>query len=579
MTWSLASFLLLGLALLAGFAWYERSKPSAKVLALVATLSALAALGRIAFAPLPNVKPTTDIVLLAGAVLGGPAGFAVGAVAALTSNLVFGEGPWTPWQMAAWGGCGLLGAAVLRPRNGRLPGRWTLAAVGALAGLAFGLVLDFSDWLLYLPHTPGAFLARSATSLPWNLAHALGNAVFALAFGPALGRALLRFRARFEVTWRPAPAAVASVLGAIVVLAGLGASAPAARAASSSSYLRAAQHADGGWGSTRSASSSPLYSGWAALALASVGENPADQREGGASALDYLRKTVGTQRRTGDLERTLLVLGAAGASPRSFGGRDLLAALLRHRRRDGSFDGQVNLTAFGVLALRAVGAPAGPNSARWLLRQQDRDGGWNFFRRGAGSDVDDTGGVLEALAASGHGSGRAVDRAVAYLARTQGRDGGFPASFGPSNAQSTAFAVQGLVAAGRDPGRLRRRGGRSPLEYLRSLTGSDGSIRYSRASGQDPVWVTAQAVLALRRMPFPLRAVGGQAATSGSAHAAAARGTQRNAKAKAKAARRSRRAHRSSRDRAARTAARASSVPLLARSAGAFCALLLAPTR
>ena len=66
-----------------------------------ATLAALAALGRVAFAPLPNVKPTTDIVLIAGYALGGAPGFVVGAVAALASNLFFGQGPWTPWQMAA----------------------------------------------------------------------------------------------------------------------------------------------------------------------------------------------------------------------------------------------------------------------------------------------------------------------------------------------------------------------------------------------------------------------------------------------------------------------------------------------
>ena len=73
------------------------------MLALVATLAALAALGRIAFARCPNVKPTTDIVLLAGYALGGAPGFAVGAVPALASNLFFGQGPWTPWQMAGWG--------------------------------------------------------------------------------------------------------------------------------------------------------------------------------------------------------------------------------------------------------------------------------------------------------------------------------------------------------------------------------------------------------------------------------------------------------------------------------------------
>ncbi len=55
MSWMAGSLLILGAALAAGFAWYERSHPSARVLALIATLAALAAIGRIAFAPLPNV--------------------------------------------------------------------------------------------------------------------------------------------------------------------------------------------------------------------------------------------------------------------------------------------------------------------------------------------------------------------------------------------------------------------------------------------------------------------------------------------------------------------------------------------
>ena len=74
MTWQLTTFTLLALVLGLGFAWYERTHPSSKVLAMVATLAALAALGRIAFAPLPNVKPTTDIVFLTGYVLGGAGG-------------------------------------------------------------------------------------------------------------------------------------------------------------------------------------------------------------------------------------------------------------------------------------------------------------------------------------------------------------------------------------------------------------------------------------------------------------------------------------------------------------------------
>ena len=112
MSWQLVSFLILAGVLLGGFAWYERSRPPAQVVSLVAALAALAIAGRIAFAAFPNVKPTTDIVIFAGYALGGAAGFAVGALTALVSNFWFGQGPWTPWQMAGWGMCGLLGAGL-----------------------------------------------------------------------------------------------------------------------------------------------------------------------------------------------------------------------------------------------------------------------------------------------------------------------------------------------------------------------------------------------------------------------------------------------------------------------------------
>ena len=203
MSWQVASFAVLGLVLVAGFAWYERVQPSSRVLALVATLAALAALGRVAFAPLPNVKPTTDIVLLSGLALGGAPGFAVGAIAALASNLVFGQGPWTPWQMAAWGLCGLLGAALGTATGRRVP-RLPLALFCGALGLLFGAIMDLSTFTTFSgEHTLGQYLAISTTSLPFNVAHAVGNVVFCLAFGPALVRALERFRARLNITWIP----------------------------------------------------------------------------------------------------------------------------------------------------------------------------------------------------------------------------------------------------------------------------------------------------------------------------------------------------------------------------------------
>ena len=245
MSWIVASMAILGAALVAGFACYERRHPTSRVLALVATLAALAALGRIAFAPLPNVKPTTDIVLISGYVLGGAPGFAVGAVAALTSNLFFGQGPWTPWQMVAWGLVGVAGAALARAA-GRDLGRVPLAVACGAAGLLYGAIMNVSLWVTYSGgHTWAALAAYFGTSLWFDVAHVVGNVFFCLAFGPVLVKALARYRTRFEVRWVPVAAAVAA---ALVVAAGAMAQPADASTGSSARYVLRAQNRDGGWG-------------------------------------------------------------------------------------------------------------------------------------------------------------------------------------------------------------------------------------------------------------------------------------------------------------------------------------------
>jgi prenyltransferase beta subunit len=513
-SWELASFVLLFCALAAGFAWYERAHPSSKVLALVATLAALAALGRVAFAPLPNVKPTTDIVLLSGYALGGAPGFVVGAAGALASNLFFGQGPWTPWQMGAWGLVGVIGAG-LGVTTGRRLGRAPLAAVCFLAGFLYGAILDLSTWVTFSgEHTLGQFIAFSGTSLPFNVAHAVGNLLFCLAFGPAFVRALTRFRERFEVRFealRATPAAGALVLVALVLaLAALPAAPSSAQrdpTASAARYLLRAQNPDGGFGPRPRQGSAPLETAWASIGLAATGRRPS------AKTGRFLAAGAPGLSDTGDIERTILALVAAGRSPSRAAGVDLVARLLARRRPDGSFERLVNRTAFAVLALRAAGRSPRDRTLRraaaWVEGQQNRDGGWNFGGRGAPSGIDDTAGAVQALAAAGRRRRAAVARAASFLVRRQNPDGGFPLQPGAgSNAQSTAWAVQALVAAGRDPDRVRRGGSRSPLGYLRTLAAPDGSVRYSRTSAQTPVWVTAQALTALARRAFPIRAPG-----------------------------------------------------------------------
>jgi energy-coupling factor transport system substrate-specific component len=511
MTWQLGSVLVLTAALAIGFAWYERSRPPARVLALVAALAALGAIGRVAFAAFPNVKPTSDIVLFSGYALGGAPGFAVGALSALVSNVFLGQGPWTPWQMAAWGIVGLGGALFGRLMRGREPSRLLLALVCGFAGFLFGAIMDLYQWTLAAEHTLSSYLAVSATSLPFNVLHALGNVAFALVIGPAFIRALERYRRRFEVRWlAAAPATAAVALAALVVLAvpSHATAAPPADVAPSIGravhYLRFSQNADGGFGPARRQGSTTLHTGWTALALAAAGRNPRDVRQRGHSIADYIDAHDASLSDIGELERTLLVLRSAGLPP-SVGGRNLLAALIAKQRGNGSF-GTINHTAFGLLALRASGrktrSPEVRRAVRYLLRVQNNDGGFGFSTNAA-SDVDDTGSALQAIAAAGRRHSPAVGRAVRYLRKAQRPDGGFGQMLvSDSNAQSTAFAIQGFVAAGRNPRKLKRT--RTPIEYLKSLQASDGSIRYSRTSAQTPVWVTAQALNGLEAKPYPL---------------------------------------------------------------------------
>jgi energy-coupling factor transport system substrate-specific component len=535
-SWQIATLAIVVVALAACFWWYERSGPSSKEVALVATMAALAALGRDAFAALPDVKPTTAIVLICGYAFGAGPGFAVGAVGALASNIFLGQGSWTPWQMLAWGIVGVAGAALGRTLARRSLGRLPLALCCALAAELFNLIIDLYTWSQGGTHTLAAYGAWLASALSFDVTHVVASFLFGLAFGPALLRMLMRARARMEIVWEPAPVASTALVTAIalVVLAGLATARPvpavaaagvqpAARATVASeavaggvetsreiAYLQAAQNPDGGFGEAPGQASSELYSGWAAMGLAAAGRNPLSVRRDGHSVLDALRGEASSLEGAGDLERTILALHACGVSVHELPGGDPVKRLLAFRDRDGSFGELSNLTAFAVFALRAAGYATSDGvvrgAGRWLQAQQDADGGFGFATRGDGSDVDDTAAVVQALLDSGASPKESpIARAAAFLIHAQNPDGGFPQQpGGESNAQSTAWAVQGLIAAGRNPGAITRGGSRSPLGYLESLVAPNGSVRYSRTGSQSPVWVTAQVLTALAGKTFPI---------------------------------------------------------------------------
>jgi len=496
MSWELASFAILAAVLLGGFAWYERSRPPAQIVALVAALAALAVAGRVAFAALPNVVATTDVVIFSGFALGAAPGFAVGALAGLVSNFWLGQGPWTPWQMAGWGICGVLGAALalVRPRAGR----FSLALLCALAAVAYGALLNFSLMATYGGDlTLQRFLALQSRAVPFDAAHAIGNASLALVAGPALVRMLARFRERFE--WR-APAVASLLLLALALASVLPAGARASEASRAATWLVAAQNADGGWGSSPDRDSAPDMTAWAMLGLEATGRNPLDVSRGGRNPVAYLRSHVAELESPGDFARTILALRGAGVDVRSFGGRDLASALAKRRRSNGSFLGWPGSTAFAILALRSAGAGGVEASISWLVQAQNRDGGWGDTP-GSPSTADVTGAVVQAIPgtdAARHGLG--------FLRNAQRPSGGFaPGGSGEVNSQSTAWAAQGMLAMGKDPATFGS--GKSALDYLAARQNGDGSYAYSPSSDQTPVWVTGQALAAVAGAAFPLAPV------------------------------------------------------------------------
>ena len=197
---SALALLLAAAALLLGAAtWLDGGPDAAKEIAVVATLAAAAAAGRVLLAPVPGVQPVTVIAVLAGVTLGVRAGVGVGATAAFVSNFFLGQGLWTPWEMLAWGGCGAAGALLAPLLRRRIP----LAVTCFLLGYVYGFVLDVWNWYGFYPHTWASFLARQATGFPFNTAHALGNAALALAAGPELRRMLERYGKRLKtvIVW------------------------------------------------------------------------------------------------------------------------------------------------------------------------------------------------------------------------------------------------------------------------------------------------------------------------------------------------------------------------------------------
>ena len=174
----LSSLLLIVYAMLPFFVRFEHKKPQARELVTIAVMSAVAVASRAAFIMVPFFKPLTGIVMITGMALGPEAGFLTGAVSGFVSNFIFGQGPWTPWQMFAFGLAGLLAGYLCRA-GVMTSGRRLVTALigGGMILILIGPILDTCTlFTMSSVINTEAVGAVYLSGLPFNAVH--GAAVF-----------------------------------------------------------------------------------------------------------------------------------------------------------------------------------------------------------------------------------------------------------------------------------------------------------------------------------------------------------------------------------------------------------------
>ncbi len=193
--WGIVAGIIVALVILAFFFEFESAALGSKEIALVAMLGAISAAARVPFAAIPSVQPSTFLIICSGYVFGPLSGFMVGAMTALVSNLFLGQGPWTPYQMLAWGLCGVSAAWMKRFRASLV---W-LIPFGVVWGYLYGWILNSWYWVSFAyPLTLKTFLFYQSTSLWFDSLHAAGNAVFLGVFGLKTIGILDRFDKKFH---------------------------------------------------------------------------------------------------------------------------------------------------------------------------------------------------------------------------------------------------------------------------------------------------------------------------------------------------------------------------------------------
>lgn len=196
------SLVLMIMAMAPFFLIFEKRKPKARELIVIAVLVGIAVAGRMAFFMLPQFKPVTALIIIAAVSFGAETGFLVGALSALASNIFFTQGPWTPWQMFAFGMVGFISG--LCHQTGLLrPNRIALSFFGFVSCFViYGVIMNAASLFMYSSVvTKEALLATFIYGVPMDLIHGVSTFIFLLFFSKPMLEKLDRIKIKYGLIY------------------------------------------------------------------------------------------------------------------------------------------------------------------------------------------------------------------------------------------------------------------------------------------------------------------------------------------------------------------------------------------
>ena len=180
------------------FIRFEKGKSGAREVVVIAVMTAFSVIGRLIFSPIPGFKPVTAITIIAGIALGAESGFMVGSLTAIVSNIFFGQGPWTPFQMFVWGIIGFLSGLCFYKKQ--TSNRFILAVIGLVGGMAYSLLMDiWTTVSMEGTFNVSRYLFYISSSCPFMAIYEVSNVVFLFVLAKPFLEKLNRIKTKYGI--------------------------------------------------------------------------------------------------------------------------------------------------------------------------------------------------------------------------------------------------------------------------------------------------------------------------------------------------------------------------------------------